>query len=153
MIRRCCPADKEIWCRLNKEFMSYEYQEENVWEDPMQKGEPEVIFEEVMKDKDSPNVLLLIEEEGEVIGFINAAYFISVWAHGRALFIDDFFIRERFRGRGYGSKALRELESLLKDQGYVRIQLWAEETNPKAVDFYRKENYGEQKIHFFCKYL
>ncbi|MDO4719908.1 MAG: hypothetical protein Q4A78_04525 [Peptostreptococcaceae bacterium] len=44
-------------------------------------------------------------------------------------------------------------DALIKDRGYVRIQLWAEETNPKAGDFYRKENYGEQKIHFFCKYL
>lgn len=153
MIRRCNSADKDIWCSLNKEFMSYEYQDENVWENPLSKGEPEEIFELILDNPDSHNLLYLIEEEGEIIGFMNTAYFMSIWAHGNILFLDDFFITEDKRGKGYGKKALSELENQLKYEGYKRIQLMAEDTNPKAVSFYEREGYSRQRINFFCKYL
>ncbi len=153
MIRRCTSSDKEIWCRLNKEFMSYEYEDENVWENPLLKGDPAEIFEAVIEDPHSHNILYLIEEDGEIIGFMNTAYFMSIWAHGNILFLDDFFITESQRGKGYGKKALHELEALLASDGYKRIQLMAEDTNPKAISFYEREDYSRQKINFFCKYL
>lgn len=153
MLRRCVFLDKEKWITLNLEFMAYEYEDENIWEDPLKKGNPGDMFEEIIRDNKSPNILFFIEEEGEVIGFINAAYFISVWAHGKVLFIDDFFIIEEFRGKGYGKKALQELEDKMKVETYKRFQLLAEEINPKAVSFYERENYSKQKLNFFCKYL
>lgn len=97
--------------------------------------------------------MFFVEEDGKVIGFINTAYFYSVWAHGKVLFIDDFFILEEFRGKGYGVKALLELENKMREEGYKRFQLLAEETNPKAIEFYDREKYSKQKINFFCKYL
>lgn len=153
MIRKCIPADKEKWCEMQAAFMAYEYQEENVWENPIAKGDPGEIFESIIGDEHSPTLLFFVEEENTVIGFINAAYFISVWAHGPVLFIDDFFILEPFRGRGYGKKALHDLEEDMKADGYRRFQLLAEETNPGAIHFYEREGYSKQKINFFCKYL
>ena len=55
-------------------------------------------------------------------------------------------------GKGYGKKALKELENMMKGV-YARIQLMAEDTNPGAIRFYEKENYSSQRLHFFCKYL
>lgn len=106
MIRRCVLGDKQKWCELNLKFMAYEYEDANVWENPIKKGDPGDIFEEIINDKKSPNLLFFVEEEGKVIGFINTAWFQSVWAHGKVLFIDDFFILEEFRGKGYGEKAI-----------------------------------------------
>ena len=153
MIRRCILSDKEKWCELNLEFMTFEYQDENVWENPIKKGDPGDVFEKIVKDEKSPSILFFVEEDGKVIGFINTAYFYSVWAHGKVLFIDDFFILEEFRGKGYGVKALLELENKMREEGYKRFQLLAEETNPKAIEFYDREKYSKQKINFFCKYL
>ncbi|WP_099208927.1 GNAT family N-acetyltransferase [Urinicoccus timonensis] len=153
MIRRCLLSDKEKWYELNLKFMEYEYKDENVWENPLEKGDPRKIFEEIIQDPASPNRLFLIEEGEKAIGFINAAYFTSIWAHGKVLFIDDFFILEEFREKGYGKKALYDLEEKMKAEGYRRFQLLAEETNPRAIDFYNREKYAKQKINFFCKYL
>lgn len=153
MVRICVLEDKEKWCELNLKFMAYEYEDENVWENPIKKGNPGDIFEAIIKDEKSPNFLFFVEEEGKVIGFINTAYFTSIWAHGKVLFIDDFFILEEFRGKGYGKKAILELENRMKEEGYKRFQLLAEETNPKAIKFYDREKYSKQKINFFCKYL
>ena len=43
---------------------------------------------------------------------------------------------------------------LKKEYNYrKRIQLMAENTNPKAIEFYRKHKFNEQEIHLFLKYL
>lgn len=153
MVRKCEITDQSIWTKLNQDFMSYEFEDNNVWEDPMEQGDPGEIFAEIIGNEDSPNSLFLVIEENVVIGFMNTSSFYSIWAHGKVLFLDDFFIREEFRGRGFGGKALADLKNLLKQDGYKRIQLFAENSNPNAVNFYRKEKFREQTIKFFCDYL
>lgn len=37
MIRRCVLEDKQKWCELNLKFMAYEYEDANVWENPIKK--------------------------------------------------------------------------------------------------------------------
>lgn len=153
MIRRCTIADKEKWCEFNLAFMKYEYDEQNVWENPIKAGELSETFEKIINDNNSPNLLFFIQEGSEIIGFINAAYFFSIWAHGKALFIDDFFIIEEFRSKGYGRKALQDLEIEMKRKRFKRFQLLAEDTNPRAIQFYERENYSRQRLNFFCKYF
>ena len=153
MVRRCTLADEGIWVELNRAFILYEYDESNVWESPLVRGDLGESFRAVMEDPRSPNLFFLIEEEGVPIGFMNAAGFYSVWSHGMALILDDFFLLEPYRGRGYGRAALVELESLAAGLGYVRLQLHAEDTNPGAISFYQKSGYARQQLNFFCKYL
>lgn len=153
MIRECIEKDKKIWIELNKEFMLFEYEDDNVWENPLSKGDPGEIFLQIISNKNSTNRLFIVENEVEPIGFMNTVTFFSICAHGKVLFLDDFFIRETHRGKGNGKKALKELENLLLLEDYKRVQLMAENTNPKAVAFYTKEGYSKQHINFFCKYL
>ena len=58
-----------------------------------------------------------------------------------------------FKETPVDTKALLELENKMREEGYKRFQLLAEETNPKAIEFYDREKYSKQKINFFCKYL
>ena len=37
MIRRCVSEDEQKWCELNLEFMAYEYEDANVWENLIKK--------------------------------------------------------------------------------------------------------------------
>ena len=135
-VRKCRSEDEGIWVELNREFMAYEYEDENVWESPLEKGDPAEIFRAVLSEPESANLLLMIENDGQPIGFMNTVIFYSIWAHGKVLFLDDFFIREPFRGRGCGRAALTELEAMMRTWGCLRIQLLAEDTNPGAVAFY-----------------
>ena len=43
-VRKCRSEDESIWVQLNREFMAYEYEDENVWESPLEKGDPAEIF-------------------------------------------------------------------------------------------------------------
>lgn len=153
MICKCTLEDKKIWVNLNKEFINYEYQEENVWNNPLKSGNLEKDFENILTNPNSSTILFLLKEEENIIGFMNIQCFYSIWSHGKVFFLDDFFISEKFRGKGYGTRALLELEKYAEEIGIKRIQLLAENTNPKAIKFYQKYNYNEQKINLFLKYM
>ena len=151
MIRKCTLEDKKDWVRLNKLFIEYEYKDENIWNSPLKFGNLEEDFELILND--TSTILFAIIEKEKMIGFMNIQYFYSIWSHGKVFFLDDFFIEESFRGRGYGEKALKSLQEYAKKGGIKRIQLMAENTNPKAIEFYRKHKFNEQEIHLFLKYL
>ena len=151
MIRKCTLEDKKDWVRLNKQFIEYEYKDENVWNSPLKFGNLEEDFELVLND--TSTILFAIIEEEKMIGFMNIQCFYSIWSHGKVFFLDDFFIEENFRRKGYGEKALKDLQKYAKKSGIKRIQLMAENTNSKAIEFYRKHKFNEQEIHLFLKYL
>ena len=151
MIRKCTLEDKKDWIRLNKLFIEYEYKDENVWNSPLKFGNLEEDFELILND--TSTILFAIIEEEKMIGFMNIQCFYSIWSHGKVFFLDDFFIEENFRRKGYGEKALKDLQKYAKKSGIKRIQLMAENTNPRAIEFYRKHKFNEQEIHLFLKYL
>ncbi len=151
MIRKCTLEDKKDWVRLNKLFIEYEYKDENIWNSPLKFGNLEEDFELILND--TSTILFAIIEEEKMIGFMNIQCFYSIWSHGKVFFLDDFFIEENFRRKGYGEKALKDLQKYAKKSGIKRIQLMAENTNPRAIKFYRKHKFNEQEIHLFLKYL
>ena len=151
MIRKCTLEDKKDWVRLNKLFIEYEYKDENVWNSPLKFGNLEEDFELILNN--TSTILFAIIEEEKMIGFMNIQCFYSIWSHGKVFFLDDFFIEENFRRKGYGEKALKDLQKYAKKSGIKRIQLMAENTNPRAIEFYRKHKFNEQEIHLFLKYL
>lgn len=151
MIRKCTREDKENWVKLNEQFIRYEYKDENVWNSPLKFGNLEEDFELILND--TSTILFAIIEEEKMIGFMNIQCFYSIWSHGKVFFLDDFFIEENFRRKGYGEKALKDLQKYAKKSGIKRIQLMAENTNPRAIEFYRKHRFNEQEIHLFLKYL
>ena len=151
MIRKCTLEDKKDWVRLNKLFIEYEYKDENIWNSPLKFGNLEEDFELILND--TSTILFAIIEEEKMIGFMNIQCFYSIWSHGKVFFLDDFFIEENFRRKGYGEKALKDLQKYAKKSGIKRIQLMAENTNPRAIKFYKKHKFNEQEIHLFLKYL
>ena len=151
MIRKCRLEDKKDWVKLNKQFIEYEYKDENVWNSPLKFGNLEEDFELILND--TSTILFAIIEEEKMIGFMNIQCFYSIWSHGKVFFLDDFFIEENFRRKGYGEKALKDLQKYAKKSGIKRIQLMAENTNPRAIEFYKKHKFNEQEIHLFLKYL
>ena len=62
MIRKCTLEDKKDWVRLNKQFIEYEYKDENVWNSPLKFGNLEEDFELILNDT-STILFAIIEKE------------------------------------------------------------------------------------------
>ena len=103
--RKCEQKDASLWIKLNREFIVYESQDDGLWNGVSRVSDQRFAqtFEEALS---SPELisLLIFEEDGAPVGFANLMTIFSVWSHGKALYLDDLFIREEHRGKGYGKK-------------------------------------------------
>ncbi len=81
--------------------------------------------------------VLLGEVEGEPVGF--ALYFrnFSTFLGRSGLYLEDLFVREAFRGRGYGKAFLRKLAQIAVAEGCGRLEWWCLDENTSSVAFYR----------------
>ncbi len=80
---------------------------------------------------------MIEDEEGLVQGlgiwFLN----YSTWTGTHGIYLEDLYIRESARGRGYGKAFLRHLAALCVARGYHRLQWWVLDWNQSAIDFYQ----------------
>lgn len=153
-IRECEFNDIDLWIKLNEDFMKYEITDEVFWNETLsvQKENLRNIFVEALENKENIK-LMMIENNGDVIGFINLMIIFSVWAGGKALILDDLFIIEEYRNMGFGKVVMNSLECYVKDNSYKRLQFLSEISNKSANDFYKKLGYEFQSMNFYMKYF
>lgn len=146
--------DARKWIKLNREFMAFEMTDDAPWGDAagISDEEFEAIFHDALNQSERIK-LLLIEEDGEPVGFANLLIIFSVWGHGNAILMDDLFFVSSARGKGYGKETLRYIERYGKELGCKRLQFYAEHTNPKAMGFYQALGYEAQEINVYVKYF
>ncbi len=80
--------------------------------------------------------VILAEEEGEAAGM--ALYFpvYSTW-RGRAMHLEDLFVRPQFRGRGIGRKLLTKVAALSVERGCAVLFWHVLDWNTPAIEFYK----------------
>ena len=96
--RLCNESDKEYWIAMNREFMAEEIQDDDLIS------------------------LMIFEEDDKPVGFANLMTIYSIWTHGKALILDDLYLRPQTRGKGYGKQALVFIEQFAKKRGCKRFQ-------------------------------
>lgn len=152
--RLCKKEDCQTWIRLNRAFMAGEIQDDELWNGTDQVSDEQfaATFDEALEAEDLIR-LLLFEEDGEPVGFVNLMLIFSVWSHGLALVIDDLYLDEAVRGKGYGRMAMAFIEDFAKQCGCRRLQFQSELTNPGAMAFYQAVGYQPADMKFYVKYL
>jgi len=59
------------------------------------------------------------------------------WTAKHSIYLDDLYVREQYRGLGYGKALLQHLAQVCIERGYPRLDWWVLDWNP-AVDFYKR---------------
>lgn len=71
---------------------------------------------------------------GMAIWFLN----YSTWDGKHGIYLEDLFVREKFRGQGFGTALMKELARIAVDKGFTRFQWWVLNWNQPAIDVYKK---------------
>lgn len=79
---------------------------------------------------------LMAEWDGQAAGYAVFFGYFSTWA-GRALYLEDLFVRERFRGRGIGKELLAAVARAALEDGCYGIHWEVLDWNQKAIELYR----------------
>ena len=96
--------------------------------------------EDIRRDGFSTNPkfrVLIAEWEGEPAGFTLFFYHYSTWVGRPTLFLEDVFVRPRFRGKGIGKALLLRLAKIVVEEGCGRFEWQVLDWNTRAVEFYQ----------------
>ena len=79
---------------------------------------------------------LLAEWDGLTAGYALFFAHFSTWA-GAELFLEDLFVRERFRGKGIGSALLAVVARVARQENFCAMRWEVLDWNEKAIELYR----------------
>jgi GNAT superfamily N-acetyltransferase len=82
--------------------------------------------------------VVVAELDGEAAGF--ALYFVtfSTFLTRPGLYLEDLYVKQRFRGRGIGKALLSHLARLAVERDYGRVEWAVLDWNSPAIDFYER---------------
>ena len=60
------------------------------------------------------------------------------WTAKHSIYLDDLYVREQYRGLGYGKALLQHLAQICVERGYPRLDWWVLDWNVSAIAFYRR---------------
>lgn len=81
--------------------------------------------------------VVIAQVADEVVGF--ALYFpnFSTFLGKRGIYLEDLYVRPKFRGQGHGEQLLRHLARICVERGYGRLEWSVLNWNQRAIDFYQ----------------
>jgi len=130
-IRRAIKADSELILTLIKELAAYEQLEHLVV------GTVENIHNTLFAEHPKAEVLIL-EEDGQAAGFALYFHNYSTFLCKHGIYIEDIYVREQYRSKGYGKALLKYICNLAIERNCGRVEWWCLDWNKPSIDFYLK---------------
>lgn len=131
MIRKAQKGDEGAIMKLIQALALYEKAPDEVVNTSEELGKH--LFDEHICDA------LVVEEEGEIIGFALWYTSYSTWK-GKCLYLEDFYVLPEHRSKGYGSKLFDEVVAIARKQNARRMDWQVLEWNQLALDFYERKS-------------
>ena len=96
----------------------------------------------------------LIGPRSAPVGYIAVSFGWSIELGGLDGFVDEFFIRDKVRGRGMGSEALAALARALSEQGVRALHLEVDRGNEAAHRLYTRLGFASRdRYHLMTRLL
>ena len=93
----------------------------------------------------------LVEWDGEPAGYLVLTFGFSLEFGGRDAFIDELYVREGFRGRGLGRRAIERAERACRERGVSALHLEVERANTAAQELYRRSGFRDHDRYLMTK--
>ena len=128
-IRYATEGDCEEILRFIKELAEYEKMKDLVI------ASVEDIRKTIFSPKSKAEVLIL-EEEGKYAGFALFFHNYSTFLCRYGIYVEDIYVREEFRGKGYGKAFFKFICTEAVKRNCGRVEWWCLDWNKPSIDFY-----------------
>lgn len=139
------PADTDLLVPLVREFYAYGRME-------FDEGVARRALDELLGDERLGRVHL-IREGAAVVGYVVLTFGFSLEFGGRDAFVDELFVREGWRGRGAGRRALELAAEVCRAEGIGALHLEVDHVNDTAHALYRKAGFREHDRHLMTRLI
>ncbi len=121
---------KDVLLILNliKELSVYEKLEDQV-------VATEELLDEWLFNKRTAEVIIA-EIDEKPIGYALFFYNFSTFLGKSGIYLEDIYIKEEYRGNGYGKKLLKKIASIAVERGCGRLEWFCLNWNKSSIDFY-----------------
>ncbi|EMD62286.1 hypothetical protein COCSADRAFT_172763 [Bipolaris sorokiniana ND90Pr] len=89
--------------------------------------------------------LLITEPDGTVAGMAVYFFNFSTWTGVPGIYLEDLFVKEAYRKKGYGKRLLKELAALVLEAGGKRLEWSCLDWNEPSLNFYQSEVIGAKR--------
>lgn len=140
-IRKAEQQDFEAVLSLIKEFSMFQKTPEKVT----------ITLEQMIAGKDFFKCFVAEADNKEIVGF---ATYLSAWYSwsGKALYLDDLYVKKAFRKQAIGKRLLNAVINLAKDEQCKKVRWQVSKWNINAIDFYKKTGAVIDDIEMNCDY-
>jgi ribosomal protein S18 acetylase RimI-like enzyme len=107
----------------------------------LDRAEAHASFETLLSDPRLGSVQL-VEDKGEVVGYLVVALVFAMEHGGITAVVDDFFMRPAWRGRGLGTAALAHVRSACLARGVRAMRVEVGHDNAAAQAVYRHNGFA-----------
>ena len=129
-IRPARRGDEELILGLIQELADFERLAHEV------SATPELLAASLFGPEPAAEVVIA-QLDGQTAGFALFFRNFSTFLGRSGLYLEDLYVRERYRGQGIGRALLEHLNGLARERGYGRMEWSVLDWNARAIGFYQ----------------
>jgi GNAT superfamily N-acetyltransferase len=130
-IEPAIPADVPMILQLIRELAEFERLLHEVT------ATEEQLLEHLFGPRPKAEVIMGRLPGGEVAGFALYFHNFSTFLAKPGIYLEDLYVRQQYRGRGYGEQLLRRLAGIAIERSCGRLEWSVLDWNQRAIDFYK----------------
>jgi diamine N-acetyltransferase len=107
---------------------------------------------DLLRDPGLGRAWLILDGAGAV-GYVVLCFGYSLEWLGRDAFVDELYLLEEYRRRGWGRKTMEFLEEQARTAGVRTLHLEVVRQNTAALEIYRKLGFAKHESTFLSKWI
>lgn len=128
-LRKAELKDTKIILELIKEIAAYEEMLDQVV------ATEESLTKSLFENKEA--TVLLIEAAGTTIGYVIYFFNYSTFLGKKGFYLEDIYLKEEYRGRGYGKEIFKTMGSIAYEENCERMEWTCLNWNTPSINFYK----------------
>lgn len=108
-----------------------------------------ITLEQMIQERAYFQCFIAENEDKEVVGYVTFFFAYYSWT-GKAVYLDDLYVREVFRKQGVGKQLLQSVIDFAKEEQCRKVRWQVSKWNANAIAFYNRMGAQIDEVEINC---